>query len=245
MQAIRNPMVGPQGHDPNAILMANPNDDVLNAALPTDRVRSSHAARSWVPIRTLTPPDRTRVLEHLLALDTDDRVLRFGHVASDDRIARYVEQLDFERDLIFGVFDRSLRLVAQAHLAFGHEAAAAETAGDVEAGEAEFSLSVLPRSRGQGMGSLLFDHAVTAARNRGVRRLWIHLLRENAAMLAIVRRSGAQIDFDGVDATAQLQLPAESLLSRIDERIGHRAAELDYRRKLRELRIDLLKPAAR
>ncbi len=239
MDTIQPPHTVPAGRKPDTALMMNPNAEVLDAALPADGPPPSHAGRSWVPIRTLTSHDRDRVLDHLLALDADDRVLRFGHLASDDRIAAYVQQLDFDRDLILGVFDRRLRMVAQAHLAIGAEAS------DSQVGEAEFSVSVLPRSRGQGMGSLLFDHAVTAARNRGARRLWIHLLRDNAAMLSIVRKAGAQIDFDGSDATAQLHLPAESLLSRIGECVGQGAAELDYRLKLQGLKLDALVPAAR
>ncbi len=238
------------GRDPN------PNADVLNAALPPDPwlpvpadsadVPSGLGARSWVPIRGLTTNDRVPMLDHLLALNASDRRLRFGHLASDDHIRSYVERLDLERDLLVGVFDRSLRLVAQAHLAFlKMSGPAVQEAGDAVPGaracdlhEAEFSVSVLPRSRGQGMGSLLFEHAVTAARNRGVGRLWIHLLRENAAMLAIVQRAGAQIDFDGRDATAQLTLPGESLLSRLGACVGQGAAELDYRLKLQSLRLD-------
>lgn len=254
----RNPMPDP-----------NPNADVLNAALPEDLFpladdaislsNSSSSGRSWVPIRRLGRDDGDAVLQHLLSLDADDRRRRFGHLASDEHIRNYVEQLDFERDRVAGVHDRSLKLVAQSHLAFMMDpgAATAPVGTGAETTEvavgnaarptsaAEFSVSVLPRSRGQGIGSLLFDHAVTAARNHGVRRLWIHLLKENAAMLAIVQHTGAQIDFEGSEATAQLELPAESLLSRIGERMGAGAAELDYRMKLQSLRLDALRPACR
>lgn len=183
-----------------------------------------HRGRSWVPIRSLGFRHQQRLLDHLLQLSVDDRLLRFGYAASDERIAAYVQQIDYEHDQLFGVFDRRLRLIAQAHLAFD-PAKASTTAA------AEFGVSVLPKARGQGMGSLLFDHAVLLARNRGVRELRIHLLRQNQAMLAIVRRAGAAIDFDGGDATARVTLPADTLGSQIGELIGQRAAELDYRLK--------------
>ena len=71
------------------------------------------------------------------------------------RSARYVEHLDFERDLVFGVFNRRLQLLAMAHLAF-------EPPADPPAAAVEFGVSVLERARGRGYGARLFDHAVTA-----------------------------------------------------------------------------------
>ena len=72
----------------------------------------------WVPIRSLSARHRPRILAHLLALDTNDRYLRFGYAAADDQIRRYVERIEFERDEIFGVFNRRLDLIALAHLAY-------------------------------------------------------------------------------------------------------------------------------
>lgn len=208
----------------------SPDTLLLNDALPASSVSPAsgptlpkrHVGRSWVPIRSLGPRHCQRLLDHLLALSADDRLLRFGYPASDERIAAYVDHIDFEHDQVFGVFDRGLHLIAQAHLAFDTADASAS---------AEFGVSVLPKTRGQGMGSLLFDHAVLLARNRGVRELRIHLLRQNKAMLAIVRRAGATVDFDGGDATANVTLPPDTLGSQIGELIGHSAAELDYRLK--------------
>lgn len=202
--------------------------------------RPARRTRHWVPIRTLAQRHRARVLDHLLALDPADRARRFGHQAGDERLSHYVEQMDFEADSIYGIFDRRLRLGAMVHLAFG-------AGGSVQDGAAEFGISVLPALRGRGIGSLLFDHAVTLARNRGVRTLLIHLARDNAAMLAIVRRAGARLSFEGSDAIATLPLPADTLGSQIAELLGHQAAELDYRLKWQVLRLDPpgLPPGAR
>ena len=183
----------------------------------------------WVPIRALGTTHRRRALEHLLALAPEDRSRRFGHLASDERIEQYVQAMDFNADAIFGVFDRSLRLGALVHLAFG-------APGVLPAGTAEFGISVLPRMRGRGVGALLFEHAVTIARNRGIRTLLINLARDNAPMLSIVRRAGASVTFDGSDAQATLALPADTLGSQIHELLDHQAAEFDYRIKRQGLR---------
>lgn len=189
------------------------------------------AVRNWVPIRTLGARHRERVHQHLLALDDADRGRRFGHLASDERIRHYADQLDFGGDALFGVFDRRLQLVAMVHLAFLPEG-----------GTAEFGISVLPQMRGRGVGAQLFEHAITLARNRSVNTLIIHLARDNAPMLAIVRRAGAQLAFDGSDAIATLPLPADTLGSQIQEMLGHQTAEFDYRLKLQALRFDALRP---
>ena len=60
---------------------------------------------SWVPIRSLAPRHRQRILSHLLALEPSDRYLRFGHHATDVQIEKYVASLDFERDEVFGIFN--------------------------------------------------------------------------------------------------------------------------------------------
>jgi len=179
----------------------------------------------WAAIRTLADRHRPRVLSHLLGLDDEDRLRRFGHLATDERIRHYAAQLDFQRDEVFGCFDRSLQVVAMAHLAHEGE------------GVAEFGISVSAHARGEGLGTALFDHAVTHARNRGVHTLVIHLARDNTAMLAIVRRAGARVAFEGGDVVAELPLPADTLGSQIAELLGHQAAALDYRIKMQVLRL--------
>ncbi len=75
-----------------------------------------------VPIRALGPSYRERITQHLLQLEPPDRYLRFGYAASDEQIRRYAEQLDFERDEIFGIYNRRMELIAMAHLAFAENA---------------------------------------------------------------------------------------------------------------------------
>jgi len=61
-----------------------------------------------VPIRSLGPGHRARITAHLQALDADDRYLRFGYRATDEHIERYVAGLNFDRDDIFGIYNRKL-----------------------------------------------------------------------------------------------------------------------------------------
>ena len=52
-----------------------------------------------VPIRSLGPTNRARIASHLLALDAQDRYLRFGYTATDEQIQRYVDRINFDQDL--------------------------------------------------------------------------------------------------------------------------------------------------
>jgi len=56
----------------------------------------------WVPVRSVSARHRPRILVQLLALNQRDRYLRFGYLATDAQIARYVDQIDFDADEVFG-----------------------------------------------------------------------------------------------------------------------------------------------
>jgi RimJ/RimL family protein N-acetyltransferase len=187
-------------------------------------VRAARLGWSWVPIRSLAARQRERIALHLLALDDRDRYLRFGSPTTDAQIRRYVDTLDFNRDEIFGIFNRRLELIAMAHLAYG-------SGTDSLAQAAEFGVSVLRKARGRGYGTRLFDHAVLHARNRGVKHLHIHALSENAAMLQIARQAGARVERLGPESEAVLAVPPETVASRLEEVVNTRAADLDYQFK--------------
>ncbi len=189
---------------------------------------------SWVPIRSLTERHRDRISFHLLSLEESDRYLRFGFPATDEQIQRYVDSLNFERDEVFGIFNRRLTLIAMAHLAYLPVSASTPEASAT----AEFGVSVIKRARGRGYGARLFEHAVLHARNRGCERLFIHALSENTAMLKIARNAGATVERDGPEAEAWLKLPPDSISSQFGEMMGQQFAELDYQFKLQAHRIN-------
>lgn len=194
---------------------------------------SAAAAQLMVPIRSIGPSQRPRILEHLLALGADDRYLRFGYVATDEQIGRYVENIDFERDDVFGIFNRKLELIAMAHLALAHS----EDCHDC----AEFGVSVSRAARGRGFGTRLFERAVMHARNEGVKLLFIHALSENEAMLKIARRAGASVETHGSESEAYLRLPDATLDSRLSELVHEGFAETDFQLKQQAKRFhDLL-----
>ncbi|QDL36191.1 GNAT family N-acetyltransferase [Rhodoferax sediminis] len=176
-----------------------------------------------VPIRSLGPGHRERITAHLLALDEHDRYLRFGYMANDEQITRYADGLNFERDEIFGIYNRKLELIAMAHLAFSVSPECRSCA--------EFGVSVLKHARGRGYGARLFDRAVMHARNEGVELMFIHALSENKAMLKIAHNAGATVERDGSESEAHLRLPPATLDSRVSELVEAQFAEMDYKLK--------------
>jgi GNAT superfamily N-acetyltransferase len=186
--------------------------------------RAARKIPVMVPIRSIGPSHTERIAKHLLALDAQDRYLRFGYAANDEQIRRYVAGLNFERDEIFGIYNRKLELIAMAHLAFSIDPQLASCA--------EFGVSVLQHARGRGYGARLFDRAVMHARNEGVSMMFIHALSENTAMLTIARKAGARIERDGSESEAYLTLPPADLDSRMTEMVEEQIAQTDYRLKV-------------
>jgi GNAT superfamily N-acetyltransferase len=184
----------------------------------------TYAQPIMVPIRSIGPSHGGRIAAHLLSLSPTDRYLRFGYMANDEQVQRYVDGLNFERDDIFGIYNRKLELIAMAHLAFSTDAQLSSCA--------EFGVSVLATARGRGYGSRLFDRAVIHARNEGVGMMFIHALSENTAMLNIARKGGAIIERDGSESEAYLKLPPADLDSRMTEMVEEQIAQTDYRLKV-------------
>lgn len=177
-----------------------------------------------VPIRSLGENHRARIAGHLKALDAHDRYYRFGFSANDEQIDRYVNGLNFERDEIFGIYNRHLVLIAVAHLAYAADTGASQSA--------EFGVSVLPQARGRHYGSRLFERAVMHARNVGVGKLYVHVLSENTAMLRIAKHAGATFVRDGAETEGYLVLPPATLNTHLTEMVEEQLAQANYQFKL-------------
>ncbi len=182
------------------------------------------ASHVLVPIRSLGVNHRDRIARHLLALEPHDRYLRFGFSAGDEQIQRYVDSLNFERDEIFGIYNRRIELIAMAHLAYSVDPNLAACA--------EFGVSVLKTARGRGYGARLFDRAIMHARNQGVSRLFIYALSENTVMLRIAAKAGATVQHDGSESEAHLQLQPATFETQFSEMVAEQVAQTDYRIKV-------------
>lgn len=183
--------------------------------------------RQAVYVKALSKRDRRRVLRHFLALDNNDRLLRFGSILPDAQIAAYVEKIDFARDIVFGVLNRRFQLVGVGHLAFLGRDAHPDSATDKEK-VAEFGVSVSASARGKGVGTRLFERAAIHCRNSDVDTLYMQCLTSNRTMIHIARKAGMEIKREYGEADAYLQLPPPSPSSVLAEALEEQMAKIDY-----------------
>ena len=149
---------------------------------------------------------------HFLALDREDRRLRFGTNLPDEALRAYVARIHFDRDGVFAVQDDGLALAAVVHVANARDTA-------------ELGLSVLPSRRGQGLGQALLKRAVTHLRNRGARAAHVHCLAENGAMMHLARKCGMRIAHAGGESDARLELLPPTAATHLTEWLSDRQAE--------------------
>jgi predicted acetyltransferase len=192
------------------------------AGVPLDLVPNEHDV--LVPICHLRPYNLPDIQKHLLSLNAQDRYLRFGYAANDEHIKSYVRSLNFERDEIYGIFNRDLQILAMAHLAINIQANGSAT----QQLAAEFGVSVHASARGRGYGHHLFQRALMHARNANAATILIHALSENTPMLKIARKAGATLERDGAETQALLKVPKGSLRTRIAELFTDQYAQTNY-----------------
>lgn len=155
--------------------------------------------------RALWTFDHDAYLAHLLRLTPADRLSRFQYAATDEQIARHVDEFLKGGGHVIGWFiDGELRGAAE--VALLRDPTLAEAAFEVE-----------PEWRGSGVGAELVGRALLWARNRGARRLLIHTTRRNTAMLKAATQRGAVFEFDLSEADGVIEAPKASWRSHLRE----------------------------
>lgn len=155
--------------------------------------------------RALWDFDRDDYEAHLKRLTPADRRSRFQYPASDAQLDAHVDKFLKGGGHVIGWFcDGELRAAAEVAIFEDHETA--EAAFEVEADW-----------RGRGVCAELVNRALLWARNRGVKRLFIHTSRQNTAMLRAAKQHGATFEFDLTDADGIITAPRASWRSYLRE----------------------------
>jgi RimJ/RimL family protein N-acetyltransferase len=197
----------------------------MHNKLANDHLPSKpYMAGQAVPVRELHAGHRDEILHHLLQLNDEDRRLRFGTQTPDEVISHYVENIDFNKDNVFGVFDADLKLIGMAHLAYLPEAKG-------QARAAEFGVSVLPEGRSQGLGTALLQRSAVHSRNTRIETLYVHCLANNKAMMHLAQKAGMRVEYAYGDADAYLKLSPASPATIVEEAANEQWADLDYAMK--------------
>jgi GNAT superfamily N-acetyltransferase len=141
--------------------------------------------------------------DHLLRLDADSRRNRFAGAVSDEFVREYAE-LSFGIDaLIHGFFvDGTL-----------HGAAELRPIGAPLMREAEAAFSIEKPWQSHGVGSVLLERTLLAARNRGIKFLHMACLADNRRMQQLARKYDAELTFDFSNVVGEVATPRPTPLS--------------------------------
>ena len=177
-------------------------------------------------IRKLWPTEADQFRHHLLRLDKENRRLRFAHFVSDSFIEDYASRMAEFGSVVYAyVVDgrvRARRRAAPARRWLGRGGG-----GRLLGREAY---------QDQGIGTELMGRVVRAARNRGVRRLYMSCLAENSKMQAIARKHEADLRFEYGEVIGEILPETPNYFSILQEaaedRVGFMIAVLELQTRL-------------
>jgi GNAT superfamily N-acetyltransferase len=164
--------------------------------------------------------------DHLLRLDAESRRNRFAGAVADEFVHDYAE-LAFGLDaVIHGFFlDGTLRGAAELR-----------PIGRAGAHEAEAAFSIERPWQSHGVGSVLLERTLLAARNRGIRFLHMACLADNRRMQQLARKFDADLSFDFGSVVGEVATPRPTPMSLLREVLadshGFATAVLDVQSRL-------------
>jgi len=159
-------------------------------------------------IRKLWLGETRKYRDHLLRLDEQSRRRRFGGNVSDQYIRNHVEGTKGFDAILYGFFaDGILRGAAELRI----------LGPRLLAREAEAAFSVEAPWQSHGVGSLLLERTLLAARNRAVKFLHMACLADNRRMQQLARKFDAELSFDFGGVVGELETPRPTPLSLMRE----------------------------
>jgi GNAT superfamily N-acetyltransferase len=180
-------------------------------------------------IRKLWISEAEAYRNHLLRLDPDSRRNRFAGAVSDQFVSDYAN-LSFGIDaVIHGFFvDGTLRGAAELR-----------PIGAPVTREAEAAFSIEKPWQSHGVGSMLLERTLLAARNRGLKFLHMACLADNKRMQQLARKYDADLSFDFSTVVGEVSTPRPTPLSLMREILadGH-----GFATAMLEVQSRLLKP---
>ncbi|HRD77685.1 MAG TPA: GNAT family N-acetyltransferase [Hyphomicrobiaceae bacterium] len=177
-------------------------------------------------VRKLWPSETDKFRDHLLRLDRGSRRMRFAHAVSDTFIADYATRMLEFGSICYGyIVDGEIRAVAELRKL-------SETWGE----EAEAAFSVEAAYQDRGIGSELMGRVIRAARNRGVRLLYMSCLAENERMQAIAKKYEADLRFELGDVVGEI-VPEEAnyfsiMAEAAEDRVSYLMAVFDLQSRV-------------
>ena len=194
------------------------------AICPYPRELETHVdiPRSGLPIVIcpVRPDDTANLRDMLLRCKPEDLYLRFfqGLHQQPDLLAARLTQIDYEREMAFAACSAKPSLnqaVTHSVLIRDDILGIIHLAATPDLDSAEFAIIVRNDMKGKGLGYFLMQHMIAYARERGIGRVFGHVLRGNGAMLTMSRELGFETSTEIEDerliqVSLKLDLPPRS-----------------------------------
>lgn len=147
-------------------------------------------------IKKLIGLQRNEVWMHLRGLDQEDQALRFGYLMISEKITEYVLKINFNRDLVLGLFNED-KLIG-----FCHGVAYEENGVAV----AEVGISIDKNYRAKGDGQKMLGYMFDLARQKSIKKINIHTLTRNYPMQKILKKMNGKISIFEDEVTMSFEI---------------------------------------
>jgi GNAT superfamily N-acetyltransferase len=159
-------------------------------------------------VRKLWTGEIDQYRNHLLRLDPQSRRNRFGGAVSDERIRRHVATATATNCVLHGFFvEGTLRGAAELRI----------IGPGLFARKAEAAFSVETPWQSHGIGSVLLERTLLAARNRAIKQIQLACLADNKRMQQLARKFDAELSFDFGSVLGEVENPRPTMLSLLRE----------------------------
>ncbi len=167
-------------------------------------------------VRRVLPHEYNKYQQHLQALDTESRNLRFAHPVTDEVINTLCSTwaANPDKHILFAVEDDQLNFIGIGHIALE--------------GGMELAFSVHKEYRGQGIGDKLMERCISYCRTHNLLEGYMVCLSHNAAIKHMCLKHGIHIHTEYGETTADIHLDAPNLSTFVTEATDSNLAVLDY-----------------
>ena len=170
-------------------------------------------------VRHMLPTEFGKLCQHLKALDTESKILRFGYVVTDESIDRLCSgfRRKSSKHQFFVIENSKLEFLAVGHVATEHNM--------------ELAFSVLKQYQGNGMGDALMKRCIQHCRVIGKLKGCMVCLNTNTAIRQLCRKNGIKLTTEMGQTLADIELNRPSFQTYIKESLDSNLEVINYLNK--------------
>jgi GNAT superfamily N-acetyltransferase len=167
-------------------------------------------------VRRVLAHEYPKYRAHLLALDTDNRYLRFGYPIQDAAIHELCAgfEANWTDHILFAIENHDLEFVAVGHVSL--------------VGDMELAFSVLKQHQHQGMGNALMKRVISWCRTHGELKGCMVCLTTNAAIQHLCIKHGIHVHREQGEILADIELDSPNITTYLSEAADSNMAIMDY-----------------